>query len=447
MNTKQNPMKKFRVALLFTVVAWTVTSAVAQPPSLKSREREFMEEAPVVGDPLPSVEIFDVNGKRFSTDEIRGHYTVLTFGCLTCPPSIWNIQGMEAVKADYAPKGVKFYFVFKSLAHPELVGDYVQPYTDAERLMQAQHAVSRFGTTIPWLVDRIDNRFKHAMGNRPNSQFIVDPSGTIVRKRAWANYKLVREDLEELVGRSSTETSPSDIELNVIDEIEDSVADASGQRIKRVGMRPLVIDPQESKSIYYAKLRAEAGRGLFTQGRGKLYIGFHLDPLYDVSWNNLSPPLRVALSGSSKVELEERVLVAERGNGNSDSRPREFLLNVESWPDDQSVTIDVSYAVCEQERECVNVAQSYVIYLKRDRDGGGARSAGGGLWQRGELTERLLASDSNKDGQIEREEAAGLLLPHFERLDRDGDGGLDRGELGMFTEWVNHRHRPSGPQD
>lgn len=32
---------------------------------------------------LPDVTVFDENGNKFSTRELRGHYTVLVFGCLT----------------------------------------------------------------------------------------------------------------------------------------------------------------------------------------------------------------------------------------------------------------------------------------------------------------------------------------------------------------------------
>lgn len=130
------------VILILTITSMLVPSADAQRRNLKSREAEFMSTPPPVGDPLPEVEVFDIDGRPFSTASIKGHYSVLTFGCLTCPPSIWNIRGLEAVQRDYGPKGVKFYFIFKSLAHPELVGGYVQPVNRGRmtnRCMSALH--------------------------------------------------------------------------------------------------------------------------------------------------------------------------------------------------------------------------------------------------------------------------------------------------------------------
>ena len=38
---------------------------------------------PEVGSLLPDVPIYDDQGDRFSTKSLRGHYSVLVFGCLT----------------------------------------------------------------------------------------------------------------------------------------------------------------------------------------------------------------------------------------------------------------------------------------------------------------------------------------------------------------------------
>ncbi|MDA1230048.1 MAG: hypothetical protein O2856_04675 [Planctomycetota bacterium] len=38
---------------------------------------------PTAGTSLPSVSILDETGESFSTDQLRGQYTVLVFGCLT----------------------------------------------------------------------------------------------------------------------------------------------------------------------------------------------------------------------------------------------------------------------------------------------------------------------------------------------------------------------------
>ena len=77
---------------------------------------------------------------------------------------------------DYAPKGVKFYYLYKTLAHPGMSG-YVAPFTLAERLMHVEQAEVQLGSRIPWIADAMTNELKHALGDMPNSEFISDPDG------------------------------------------------------------------------------------------------------------------------------------------------------------------------------------------------------------------------------------------------------------------------------
>ena len=87
---------------------------------------------------------------------------------------------METVHRDYSPKGVEFYYLYKALAHPELNG-YINPVTLEERLMHIAEAKRTLGSEITWLADRMDNELKHALGNRPNSEFLLDPKGKVLK--------------------------------------------------------------------------------------------------------------------------------------------------------------------------------------------------------------------------------------------------------------------------
>ena len=57
---------------------------------------------------------------------------------------------------DYAPKGVKFYYIYKALAHPENDG-YVRPVSLQERLLHIKEAKRTLGSEITWLADSISN--------------------------------------------------------------------------------------------------------------------------------------------------------------------------------------------------------------------------------------------------------------------------------------------------
>ena len=424
--------------------------AQAQRPGgqrMKAREDEFLKVQPRLGDAFPSLLIYASDGSPFDTSIAKEHYSVWTFGCLTCPPSIWNIAGLEAVERDFGPKGVRFYFVYKSLAHPELAGNYIQPFTLDERLMQARQAAKQFGTKIPWVVDAMDNRLKHALGDRPNSQFIVDPAGIVVRKRAWSDPSAVRDDLNELVGPATTVTREEDLHLKLTETIRPAAPGGSQPRISREGMQSLVMQPviDDSGKPFLAKLRPEADNDLVRTGSGKLYLGFHLDPIHEAHWNNLANPLQMKLDASEKVVVDARLLTAPRPNAASDSEPREFLLTVKAWPADEPLRIEVTYQACIGV-ECLSLCEKYVIERVRDENGGGARGLGAGLWSKKEFSSRMLADDRNQDRRLNRDEVTGLLAPHFDRLDRNGDQMLERGEIDVVTDWLNHHHEPGLPK-
>ena len=166
---------------------------------------------------------------------------------------------------------------------------------------------NNWGRPIPWLVDAMDNRLKHALGDRPNSEFIIDPKGKIVRKRAWSNPLQVRKDLEELVGKVEKITREEDIKLNIQLPLKEAAPRGRGRALKRPRMQPIemkpVIDPKGPP--FYAKLRVEATADLLNDGEGKLYLGFHLDPFHEAHWNNLTPPLQY------KLELPEGAKIAK----------------------------------------------------------------------------------------------------------------------------------------
>lgn len=415
---------------------------------LQEREQEFLTTKPLVNEPLPDVTIYSADGSEFKTGDLKGHYTVLTFGCLTCPPSMWSISGLEAVQRDYGPKGVHFYFVYKALAHPELAGNYIQPFTLEERLTQAQQAGKQFGTQIPWIVDAMDNRFKRAMGDRPNSQFLVGPDGTIVRKRAWANAVEVRKDLEELVGPVDHITREEDLHLTLGLPPKSAAPRGVLPPVPRAGLQPILAEPQlvPGGQPFFAKLRAEADQELILGGAGKLYLGFHLDPFHNAHWNNLTKSLSFSIEQVDGVVIDQWTGAAPSVEIASDADPREFMLSVDKWPTDQPLKLSVTYYACVGEEACHAVKQDYVIHRQRDIDGGGARSSGAGLWNADEFARQLMRGDADRDGRLAPTEVVGIILPHFDKLDANHDGFLTPQELRPVGDWLNHHHQPGAPQ-
>ena len=330
---------------------------------------------------------------------------------------------METVERDYTPKGVRFYYLYKALVHPEYHG-YITPFTLEERLMHAKEAQRRLGSRIPWIVDAMTNDLKHALGNAPNGEFIVDPEGKVARRRASSDPTALRADLEELVGAVEKPTRVEDLDLQARPPPAPTVATGVVPRVEVPGtMRALRIEPvlEGNKVPFYVKLRAEADQDFLREGEGQLYLGFHLDPLYEVHWNNLAPPLELEIEAPDGVRVTPAKLQAPKPKEEADADPREFLVRVaadriaaEEGSSDP-LQLSVLYYACDNANTfCVPVRQNYAVHLTADSDGGSpfsrtAMPGGAGF---------LDSMDSNADGTIDAHE--------LEAADKNRDALLGR---------------------
>jgi len=71
-----------RMAILASILL-VGFSAPASAQKDRQSDEDFVREKPAVGEMLPDVVVYSPDGKEFKTADLRGHYTVLTFGCLT----------------------------------------------------------------------------------------------------------------------------------------------------------------------------------------------------------------------------------------------------------------------------------------------------------------------------------------------------------------------------
>lgn len=70
-----------QVRLLSMLVTGFVFGPVSAQPS--KEDPEFLKKSPTIGEALPDLTVYSADGKEFKTSSLRGHYTVLSFGCLT----------------------------------------------------------------------------------------------------------------------------------------------------------------------------------------------------------------------------------------------------------------------------------------------------------------------------------------------------------------------------
>jgi hypothetical protein len=263
------------------------------------------------------------------------------------------------------------------LAHPETNG-YVTPFTLEERLMHVKEAERTLGSEIPWICDTMENDLKHGLGDAPNSEFIIDPQGKIAVRRSWSKPSELRSDLERLVGSVEHPTTVADLNMKT----------AAPPKAAKTGIVERVKMPEQMQALkitpvmvslepFYVKLRAEATREVTRTGSGKLYLGFHLDPLYNVHWNNLTAPLTFKIKTSSGTKITPASGEAPKVKVDSDGDPREFLLDVNTERGAKSFEVTVKYFACnDEEGWCKPVTQQYTVHLEVDSDGGNARRGG-----------------------------------------------------------------------
>ncbi|MCZ6475237.1 MAG: hypothetical protein O6700_02835, partial [Gammaproteobacteria bacterium] len=121
---------------------------------------------------------------------------------------------------------------------------------------------------------------------------------------------------------------------------------------------------------FYVKIRAEADRDLMQNGAGTMYLGFHLDPLYNVHWNNEAGPVRFNFSVPDGVTMTPSSGVGPDVDAPADADPREFLLQVDARALEGPLDLDVFYFACDDALTfCIPVQQTYQIHLERDNHG------------------------------------------------------------------------------
>jgi len=93
-------------------------------------------------------------------------------------------------------------------------------------------------------------------------------------------------------------------------------------------------------------------------GNGQLYLGFNLDPIHHVHWNNLATLLQYTVISSSAQFSPTSAFVPKIKSHVNDIDPREFLVDVKGWEDDEPVDIKVDYYACyDQGRWCYSVSE------------------------------------------------------------------------------------------
>ena len=363
-------------------------------------------------------------------------------------PFLRNVPGLEAVYRDYAPKGVRFHIIYKSIVHPGTNG-FTEAYTLEERLRHIAVAKERLQTTVPWLSDSMDNAIQRALEAAPNGEFVVDGKGQILRKKFWHDPKHLREFLAEQVGPVEPPTSVADLDMALEFPHREAPRGVVAPLAMTARMRMLLAKPdlpatakaRKDAPPFFAKLVAEGDRGLLRSGNGKLYLGFYLDPIYRVHWNNPAGGLRYTIELPGDDGFEPITGTTPKYEHDIDVDPREFLIDLAAPTKGATFRLTVSYTVCDDaETFCLPVEQAYTLQLAPD-PAGGSRA---GDWMT-ELCGDPMQYDKNGDQRVTRDELpkerAQIILNH---ADRDHDEVITPAEAALFHDMIRIRPGETG---
>ena len=130
----------------------------------------------------------------------KGKVRVFMFGSITNPPARAQLPLWEKLQAKYDTAQVDLFVVYGHELHP---GDkkkfrrYPVPRTGAEKAAYAQEFASM--TTLPVLLDGMDDKVFDAYGKAPNGAYVIDADGRLVFRATWADSRKMEEIVDRLL--------------------------------------------------------------------------------------------------------------------------------------------------------------------------------------------------------------------------------------------------------
>jgi hypothetical protein len=415
---------------------------VALPPEEKpdSKKRQ-----------LADVYVYDSSDNtklKLRSTVAKADYTVLVFGDLTDDTFIENYRNIEAAARDYYPKGVRFYYIYRHLKHPENNG-YIKAIDIRERARQSQLSKELLVTSVPWLYDSMDNQTAKALTHGKNAAvFIFSKEGKEFYAGELTDTNEFRRALEELAGDVEQPFSIKRIAEPNIDPINVPVARVTSppkinpRQEKYIAFQTT---PNDSHTPYYVKARIEGTQELLQSGSGKLYLGFYIDPLYSVEWNNLAEPLKYTIRCPKGV-IAPSINTAPRITSTAtDSEPRAFILQARQLDLNQPISLEVTYSVYTAAKRTIEVTQQYAIYLTKDAFGGQAFGRQIQLPKTAADNKKSTSNnsgylallrrfDSDRNGKLTKDEATGKLRSEFQYIDLNRDGEISEEEYVEFRK-------------
>lgn len=139
------------------------------------------------------------NGQYALTDG-KGRVRVFMFGSISNPPARAQLPFWEKLRARYEPSQVDIFVIYGRELHP---GDkkefrsFPVPRTLAEKTSYAVDFATL--TTLPVLLDGMDDAVFNLYGRVPNGAYVIDADGKLVFRETWADSDKVKHVVDTLL--------------------------------------------------------------------------------------------------------------------------------------------------------------------------------------------------------------------------------------------------------
>jgi hypothetical protein len=144
----------------------------------------FDRDAPAPGDRVPAFDLPTLDGGRFTDVDLGRLPVLMVFGSRTCPVTESAGPVLNTLHRDFGDR-VRFVLVNTREAHPGQRFD--QPVTVEEKWRHAEELRRHHGVEFEVAVDDLDGGLHRAMSPKPNSAYLLDPTGVIRFRAHWAN--------------------------------------------------------------------------------------------------------------------------------------------------------------------------------------------------------------------------------------------------------------------
>ena len=196
-------VKNKRFAHPVILASSLILLAFSAPPAAGEDAEQLLFGGPRQGDKAPEFILKDLQGRKVDLNAFKKRKPViLVTGSYTCPVFRDRMRALQLLYEKYRDRAV-FYVLYTVEAHPkgspspyaseewipqENIHDGVifrKPKSYEERVALAFRSQRDLHSSVPILVDGMDDAVWEEYGSAPNAAFLVGYDGTVVFRQDW----------------------------------------------------------------------------------------------------------------------------------------------------------------------------------------------------------------------------------------------------------------------